>query len=142
MAPLTDAAAINARLDTVAFFADAARLRGDVRDALKRCPDIERPLSRLSVDRGGPRDLAAIRDALAQAHALRAALGEAGLTPLPPQLAAALSDLGFHETLVERLSRALAAELPLAARDGGFVAAGYNDEFDGERARCATRAVG
>ena len=134
VAPLTDAAAINARLDTVAFFADAARLRGDVRDALKRCPDIERPLSRLSVDRGGPRDLAAIRDALAQAHALRAALGEAGLTPLPPQLAAALSDLGFHETLVERLSRALAAELPLAARDGGFVAAGYNDEFDGERA--------
>ena len=134
VAPLTDAAAINARLDTVAFFTDAARLRGDVRDVLKRCPDIERPLSRLSVDRGGPRDVAAIRDALAQAHALRAALGEAGLTPPPPRLAEALSDLGFHETLVERLSRALAADLPLAARDGGFIAAGYNDELDDERA--------
>jgi DNA mismatch repair protein MutS len=94
--------------------------------ALRRCPDIERALSRLSLGRGGPRDLAAVRDALGLAGELRALLRAGGP---PPCLAAALGErLGLHETLVDRLRRALAAELPLLARDGGFIAAGYDDE--------------
>jgi len=53
-----------------------------------------------------------------------------GLVPLPERLTAAQRGLGEHGVLVERLSRALAAELPLFARDGGFIAAGYSDELD------------
>jgi DNA mismatch repair protein MutS len=34
------------------------RVRDDIRGALRQCPDIERALSRLALDRGGPRDLA------------------------------------------------------------------------------------
>jgi DNA mismatch repair protein MutS len=57
-------------------------------------------------------------------------LAAPGLIPLPERLTEARHGLGEHGILVERLGRALAAELPLFARDGGFVAAGYSDELD------------
>src|SRR5205085_7432492 len=50
--------------------------------------------------------------------------------PSPTLIAAAARDLGEHGALVERLARALAAELPLITRDGGFIAAGYAGELD------------
>jgi DNA mismatch repair protein MutS len=57
-------------------------------------------------------------------------LAAPGLVPLPELVTAARRDLGEHSALVERLGRALAAELPLLTRDGGFIAAGYSDELD------------
>jgi len=129
-APLTDVTEIDRRLDMVQFFIEAERAREAVRALLGRCPEIERSLSRLSVGRGGPRDLAAIRDALALTAELRVALGEAGLPGIPPGIEACLSDLGHHQPLVEGLSRALAADLPVLSRDGGFIAAGYVPKLD------------
>jgi DNA mismatch repair protein MutS len=129
-APLTDVSEIDRRLDMVQFFIEAERARGGVRALLERCPEIERSLSRLSVGRGGPRDLAAIRDALALTAELRVALGEAGLPGIPPGIETCLSDLGHHRPLVERLGRALAPDLPVLSRDGGFIAAGYVPKLD------------
>ncbi len=131
-APLTDPAAIDRRLDAVGWFAEDTALRGDLRDALRRCPDIERALSRITVGRGGPRDLAGIRDGLAQAAALKAMLAAARM-PAPQDAAAAMVDLGEHGVLVDRLTRALAVDLPLNARDGGFIARGYAFELDETR---------
>ncbi|MFQ5774511.1 MAG: DNA mismatch repair protein MutS [Kiloniellaceae bacterium] len=129
-APLTDPVAIAARHDAVAFFVEEERLRAELRDRLRRCPDVERALSRLTLGRGGPRDLAAVRDALAEAGALRGLLKADGLTAPPAATAAAARDLGFHDALVERLTRALGPELPPGARDGGFIAPGYAPELD------------
>src|SRR6516165_8076473 len=129
-APLTEPAAIAERLDAVGFFLDRPELCAALRERLKRCPDIERGLTRLSLGRGGPRDLAALCQSLGETAALRNMLAEPGLVPLPEWLAAAQRGLGEHGALVERLRRALAAELPLFARDGGFVAAGYSQELD------------
>lgn len=128
-APLTDPQAIAARHDALAMFCADDALRGDVRAGLRRCPDMERALSRLTLERGGPRDLAAVRDGLAEAAALRARLAAAD-GALPRDLAQAVDDLGHHDVLIERLGRALAPELPLAARDGGFIAPGYAPELD------------
>jgi len=128
-APLTDPAAIDARLDAVQTFAEDDRLRGDIRDRLKRVPDMERALSRLSLGRGGPRDLANVRDALAEGPGLRALLAGAALGT-PPLLQEVAAGLGHHAELVDRLRRALAPELPLLARDGGFVAEGYHAALD------------
>ena len=61
-APLTERAEIERRLDLVQLFVERPALRERVREALKRTPDIERALQRLSVGRGGPRDLLALRD--------------------------------------------------------------------------------
>ena len=129
-APLTDPARIGGRLDMVQFLVEAEGLRAELRERLKRCPDIERALARLTLGRGGPRDLAAVRDGLGEARLLRRCLDAEGPAAPPEGLLAAARELGEHGPLTERLGRALGAELPLIARDGGFIAAGYSDELD------------
>nr|WP_244442552.1 DNA mismatch repair protein MutS [Azospirillum lipoferum] len=127
-APLTDPAAIGRRLDMVEFALAEERLRGDLRQSLRSCPDLERALSRLTLGRGGPRDLAAIRDGLRQAGVIRELLANA--MPLPDGLAALDKRLGAHSELVDQLTQALAPELPLLARDGGFIARDYSYALD------------
>jgi DNA mismatch repair protein MutS len=129
-APLTDPVAINARLDDLGFFLEATTEREAVRQSLRATPDMERALSRLSMGRGGPRDLAAIRDGLKDTAILRETLLQPSLAPVPDGVSEIARDLGHHETLVERLTRALAAELPLLARDGGYIAKGYDAALD------------
>ncbi|NBC33518.1 MAG: DNA mismatch repair protein MutS [Alphaproteobacteria bacterium] len=132
-APLTDPAAIDRRLDAVQMLLDDEPLRADLRETLRACPDIERALGRLGLGRGGPRDLAAVRDGLAQATAIRTRLLAPSLAGLPPLVEAAIHDLGEHSVLVDRLDRALASELPVLARDGGFIASGYHAALDEQR---------
>ncbi len=131
-APLTDPAAINTRFDAVAFFVNATHARARVRELLSACPDVERALSRITLGRGGPRDIAVVRDGLAQGPLLRAGVIELakGFLPPPPEVAAALTALGHHTAIVERLTRAFGPDLPLLARDGGFIAAAYNPVLD------------
>jgi DNA mismatch repair protein MutS len=129
-APLTEPAAIAARLDAVEFFVDRPEVRAALRERLRHCPDIERALTRLGLSRGGPRDLAALRQSLGETAAMRGMLAAPGFVPLPERLAEARRGLGEHGALVARLERALAAELPLVPRDGGFVAEGYSEELD------------
>ena len=133
-APLTDVARINARLDAVQFFVDDDRARADVRRHLRGCPDLERALARLCVGRGGPRDLAAIRDGLGLIPAILAAIGGSGLMAPPPALAQRIAQLGRHDALAGELGQALAAAPPVATRDGGFIANGYSAPLDEARA--------
>ena len=137
-APLTDVARIRRRHDAVGFFVQSRNLREDVRAVLGRLPDMARALSRLGVGRGGPRDLAAIRDALAAGAALRRRLEspgkQDGFDDLPVAIANACARLGTEGALVDLLGRALAEELPLFARDGGFLKAGFDPEFDEAKA--------
>ena len=65
--PSRDMALIARRLDAVGYFTGEERLREDLREALRRAPDMARSVARLAFQRGGPRDLAAVRDALAAA---------------------------------------------------------------------------
>jgi len=131
-APLTDPAAIARRLDAVAFFADAA-IRAETRSRLAAAPDLARALSRLAVGRGGPRDLAAIRDGLLAAADLTRALG--ALRNIPEEIAAALKSCTAPDgMLAAELSGALAAELPVYKRDGGFVRESYDAALDDTRA--------
>jgi DNA mismatch repair protein MutS len=128
-APLTDPAEIDRRLDAVAFFHADRALIDSLRRILAAAPDIERALGRLALGRGGPRELAAIREGVVAADAVRAALPVA----LPPALADAKSALAPLDVLSDRLTRALAPELPLQARDGNFIAPGYAPELDRQR---------
>ena len=127
--PSRDLAVIGARLEAVRFLKDRPGLREGLRDTLRRVPDMDRALSRLALDRGGPRDLTAIRAGLA--GALR--VSEMLLVGVPPLLAEAGRALVGHETLSGILEEALVAEPPLMARDGGFVASGFDEELDDTR---------
>nr|WP_237051303.1 DNA mismatch repair protein MutS [Magnetospirillum sp. ME-1] len=128
-APLTDPQAIEWRLDMVGFFVEHESVRAELRETLKRCPDVERALSRLSLGRGGPRDLANVRDALAEIPNLRTLVTQAHLDT-PPGINQHARELGEHSSLVDRLARALSADLPLNARDGGFIAQGFHEGLD------------
>ncbi len=132
VAPLTDPLAIATRQDAVAFLLDDEALRQDLRIALKATPDMPRALSRLALDRGGPRDLGAIRAGLDAASRIAGRLAGA---VLPPELETARAALAaLPADLADRLEQALAEELPLLKRDGNFVAAGHDSELDQMRA--------
>jgi DNA mismatch repair protein MutS len=138
--PLADVAAINARLEAVSCYVDDEALRHDLRKSLSALPDLERALARVSANRGGPRDLAMLRDGLRAARAISERLAR---QPVPAALHAQATALDFAPfALADQLQRALAAALPHVTRDGGFVAAGYHAELDEQRAlRDDTRQV-
>jgi DNA mismatch repair protein MutS len=132
MSPLTDPSRINERLDSIGFLAEEPSLSSDLRSALKHVPDMPRALSRLALDRGGPRDLWAIRQGLGAAGDVARMLGSA---LLPEELKAALAGLsGLPADLEAMLAATLAEELPLLKRDGGFLREGANAELDEVRA--------
>lgn len=120
---------IGQRLDAVSHAFENSRLRQELRETLRKTPDLDRALSRLALDRGGPRDLAAIRNGLSEAEHLAQQLSG----DLPDLISTAVKGLVGHEELVTLLDDALIAEPPLMARDGGFIASGYDSELDESR---------
>ncbi|HVY83553.1 MAG TPA: DNA mismatch repair protein MutS [Caulobacterales bacterium] len=136
--PLTDVAAIQRRLDAVQFFVDAPDRRAGVRHELKAAGDVARALTRLALGRGGPRDLAQLREGLnAGDRAGARCLGLQNDAPAEIADACAALSLAAHAesaALVQTLQRALQDELPLLARDGGFIAAGFDVALDEARA--------
>ena len=120
-------ATIEERASAVEFFCGQSGLRGAVRTDLKQLPDVERALGRVALERSGPRDLLALGNGIAQAAQVHALLAE---QELPPLLKNAADNLKGFEALSDELNRALVAEPPLLARDGGFVATGYSAELD------------
>ncbi|VDC21910.1 DNA mismatch repair protein MutS [Pseudogemmobacter humi] len=126
--PSRDLAVIHSRHESLRYLVEKSRLREDLREDLRRVPDIDRALSRLALDRGGPRDLAAIRAGLTQALTLHDKL-----TDPPALLREAAQRLTGHEALVDLLDNALVAEPPLLAREGGFIATGFDAELDETR---------
>jgi DNA mismatch repair protein MutS len=139
-APLTERAEIERRLDLVQLFVERPAVRERVREALRRTPDIERALQRLSVGRGGPRDLLALKDGLDSGEALAATLSAEPEALAPPPikgvegpLAAIVAACSDHRALIDALAVALADEPPLFSRDGGFIRMGYRAELDEQR---------
>jgi DNA mismatch repair protein MutS len=127
-APSTDLKTIEERLDAVTAFLENKKLRAEIRGLLPSCPDLERSLSRLKLGRGGPRDLAAIRIGLEIAEQIRVRLLSA-----PRPLSALVSGMASLTSLSDQLARALATDLPLLARDGGFIAEGYASALDEQK---------
>jgi len=125
--PSTDLPIIRDRHEAVAFFVSETLVRDALEGHLRRIPDLDRALSRLALDRAGPRDLAAIRDGLSGAQALGQVLE--GLD-LPHALADAREGLSGHDDLRALLDSALVAEPPVQLRDGSSIAAGYSADLD------------
>ena len=126
LAPPMQAARIRARQDAVAALLDDRERRATLGDRLGRAADLERLVGRLDGRQARPRDLRALADTLA----LLPELGEL-LADAP---AALLSDLAGElaplPELRSELERALVEEPPAKLADGGFIAAGYDEELD------------
>ena len=132
-APLTDPQAIAQRLDAIDALVSDPALRADIRSRLASAPDLARALARLVLDRGGPRDLAAVRDGLVAAAELATLLDP--LVPCPAEIAEAIAMLRRPDpAITAELAAALDDELPALKRDGGFVRIGYDVSLDETRA--------
>ncbi len=136
--PLTDGAQIAARLDAVQFFLGAPERRRGVRQELRAGGDLARALTRLMLGRGGPRDLAQLRDGLNAGDRAAARCADIGESP-PREINEAVAALSLTQHVacagfVQILDRALAPELPLLVRDGAFIAPGYDPTLDEFRA--------
>ena len=138
--PLTSPAAIDQRLDAVAFLLERADLRQRLAACLGTAGDMARSLSRLVLGRGGPRDLACLRAGLAVGATIND-LFTTETEPLgscPAEIATALAALRSKEDgdlarFRASLEAGLATDVPLQARDGGFVAAGVSADLDAAR---------
>ncbi len=125
--PTTNLESLNNRLDGVSYLVENEPRRSSLRDLLRSVPDMDRALSRLSVGRSGPRDLAALRDGLTQAALIAE---QTKIDDIPTILSSAASDLVGHDELLSLYKESLIDEPPLLARDGGFVAPRFNSELD------------
>ncbi len=130
-APLADIERINNRLTRVQCFLDDINLRSIIRDFLRGIPDMQRAISRLNLARGGPKDLAMIRDGLSQSEIIRAELqhNSAATTALETLLNQ-LQQNPNVAALQDQLKLALEDTPPVLARDGGFIRTGYSAKLD------------
>ncbi len=144
VSPSADVELINRRLDAAAALIEDWALRERVRAILRTAPDMSRALSRLKLKRGGPRDLGAMRDGLAIAGELCALIAAAAAQPAHmADIVTALSPFssGVEARLAGDLARALCETPPFFARDGGFIASGYDPKLDELRALAAGSKV-
>ncbi|MDR2902425.1 MAG: DNA mismatch repair protein MutS [Lactobacillales bacterium] len=125
--PLLDMDEINERLDKIDYFIQNPVVCEDVVRILKTVPDIERSLSRLSVGRGGPRDIVLIALGLEKIPHLRLLTQTAFV---PDALRAVQKKMGEHTELVQDIQNAFLIEVPLLARDGGFIRHGFSAVLD------------
>ena len=131
-APLTDPEAVARRHDAVEALCRDAALRNDLRKLLRNAPDLPRVQSRLALGRGGPRDLAALRDGLVTARAIAGNLSEH--LDLPDEIASQIPKLAAPDAaLITNLGAALGEHLPLDRRDGGFIAETFDAALDETR---------
>ena len=124
--PSLDLAEIHARLDAVdALVKDMIR-REELRRALDGILDLERLLSRVTLETANPRDVLALAASLA-----RIPLAKAAVAMLPAErlqvLHGALDELG---DLRERIQKTVVPEPPLSFADGGIIAPGVDRELD------------
>jgi DNA mismatch repair protein MutS len=128
-APLTEHGRIVARQDGWSWLLANSGSADALRAALRGVPDMARALSRLSLNRGGPRDLTALRDGLLVSRQVTRLL--AG--PLPAVLAEALACLAMDASLETMLAAALKDPVPLRLDEGAVIKPGFDGELDAER---------
>lgn len=134
-APATVIDELHQRQSRITALLDHANLRETIHGILKSVPDMERALSRLTVGRGGPRDMAAIRDGLIASESLRSLfLSHKDIGQPFESICEALNFDHNESAFIDRLKQALKDDLPFLTRDGGFIAEGFSPQLDEQRA--------
>ena len=138
--PIMDIKQINDRLDAVAFFMDNPNVRHEIRALMRQCLDLERAVQRISLGRGGPKDLFDLAITLKVVpHIQNMILGFAeyqkdSVYALPPQALADVANSFFdHSALqysIESMLKDKRDDLPTFARNGGFVRDGAYQPLD------------
>ena len=133
--PLVDHHEINRRLDSVEFFLDDAVQRETLRAKLKETSDMARAISRIALGRGGPRDMLTLGQGLKSGELINAEFSKSPSLKFPKNTQNALarlslSDKGELAKFGSDITKAFLPDVPMIARDGGFIAPGWSPSFD------------
>ena len=149
--PLRQHARINLRLDAITSLLqtdnqsnenkhikqnlESSSLVQNLRETLNAIGDIERISSRIGLMSAKPRDLRKLADGIASSAQLTTLLTAAGISHeqaglLPILMQQLPAQLPVVQSVAELIERAIIAEPPAHIRDGGMLAAGYDEEFD------------
>jgi DNA mismatch repair protein MutS len=124
--PSIEIAEINARLDAVAAQVNETVAREELRRALDGIMDLERLLSRVTLETANPRDVLALAASLGKIPALRVAL----VSFAPERLRALCGSIDELADLRERIDKTIVPEPPVSLLDGGAIQAGVDKELD------------
>jgi DNA mismatch repair protein MutS len=127
--PSIDIGEIVLRLDTVAALIKETVLREEIRRGLDGILDLERLLSRVTLETANPRDVLALAASLARIPAVRRAMGNFSVEKLRT-LTNSVDELSV---LREKIERTIIAEPPISLSDGGVIANGVEQELDALR---------
>ncbi|WP_350655522.1 DNA mismatch repair protein MutS [Psychrobacter sp. S1-30-MNA-CIBAN-0213] len=144
--PLRQHTRINQRLDAIAILLAVSKEQNNstdinstfithLRDTLNAIGDIERISSRIGLMSAKPRDLRKLADSIASSNQLTTLLTESGInsehTGLLPMLMQQLpAQLPAVQAVADLIERAIILEPPAHIRDGGMLAAGYDEDLD------------
>ncbi|MGP9490979.1 DNA mismatch repair protein MutS [Psychrobacter sp. AOP7-B1-24] len=150
--PLRQHARINLRLDAIASLLNTEHASNNlgqtlannetkrtlvtsIRETLHTIGDIERITSRIGLMSAKPRDLRKLAEGIASSDQLTTLLNQAGISHdqaglLPMLMQQLPAQLPAIQSVAELIERAIIVEPPAHIRDGGMLAAGYDDEFD------------
>ena len=129
--PSTDLNLIRARLNRIETLLNYPGFIDTLSDLLKGVPDMERALTRLSIGRGGPRDLQVIAQGLAQSEIIRAQLqSQQEIRETFGDILATIAQDPRIATLQDKLTKAIKETPPMLTRDGNFIAKGFSDQLD------------
>ena len=129
-APSTNLDEIEKRLNGLDFMIADPSLSSSLRSELRKVPDLDRALSRISLERAGPRDLVAIRNGLLQSSIISKILSGFTLPKLIEEKTAVFPE---QDKFLGLLTEALVDEPPILARDGGFIREGFDPKLDEAR---------
>ena len=124
--PSIDLAEINARLDAVGALLQKTVAREELRRALEGILDLERLLSRVTLETANPRDILALASSLSNLPAARAALAQFE-TQRTRTLHGSIDELS---DLRARIDQTIVPEPPISLNDGGVIQPGVNQELD------------
>ena len=127
--PLTDATAINARLDAVGELHAESSTAKELREALRATYDMQRLLARITTGRATPRDLSFVARTLSCLPKVKAKLTGRQASRLQ-QLESRIDLCG---DIRGQLETALEDDCPLVSRDGGYIRSGFHDGLDEQR---------
>jgi DNA mismatch repair protein MutS len=124
--PSLDRSEIEGRLDSVEVQVKDTMRREELRRSLDGILDLERLLSRVTLETANPRDVLALAASLARIPRVRTVLAELRT----PRLTALHSLIDEMVDLREKIDRMLVSEPPLTLSDGGVIATGVDKDLD------------
>ena len=128
--PLANSTEINNRLNIIEFLTENSNLIYEIRNNLSLISDIERILSRLTLNRAGPKDLQNIALTLRTSTILKNLLEESLKNAITNPLSTIINGLMDFKPLITKIENAIIEDAPLTIKESGYIKSTYHPTLE------------